>query len=264
MNVTTESAGVSLCKSLQPTTSADLARCGLDHLGNLSNVDLNDSLEMDSNTTPNGAIGNAEDLFPKWSLSQHSKYWISNNDFKTLAACIPLKGSYNKAFNSSVALKAIAKPELSAHGQPTQITDPYQFAAITAALAHKATNSITRQNNGSILWLTGREHTILNHLIEGLSVRAIAEHINRSPHTVHDHVKNLHRKLGASSRGQLIAIATGHHTTKTDARLQQPRILPSLLQSTNQSYPTNETNYSFQSTQQSDQVQQSPALTNLV
>ncbi len=59
-------------------------------------------------------------------------------------------------------------------------------------------------------WLTDREHEILDLLIHGESVRVIAERLGRSSHTVHDHVKNLHRKLGASSRGELIAKALGY------------------------------------------------------
>ena len=58
--------------------------------------------------------------------------------------------------------------------------------------------------------LTTREQEILDKLTLGLSVRVIADELGRSPHTVHDHVKSLHRKLNASSRGQLIARALGH------------------------------------------------------
>ena len=48
------------------------------------------------------------------------------------------------------------------------------------------------------------------HLALGKSVKQIASDLARSPHTVHDHVKSLHRKLNASSRGELIARALGH------------------------------------------------------
>lgn len=58
--------------------------------------------------------------------------------------------------------------------------------------------------------LTPREQEILSLLALGKSVREIAEDLSRSPHTVHDHVKALHRKLRASSRGALIARAFGH------------------------------------------------------
>jgi len=58
--------------------------------------------------------------------------------------------------------------------------------------------------------LTRREEEVLVELALGKSVREIAIELKRSPHTVHDHVKSLHRKLRASSRGELIARALGH------------------------------------------------------
>ncbi len=61
-----------------------------------------------------------------------------------------------------------------------------------------------------IQWLTPREQDVLELLVEGKSVREISDHLERSPHTVHDYVKSLHRKLGASSRGELVARVLGH------------------------------------------------------
>jgi len=58
--------------------------------------------------------------------------------------------------------------------------------------------------------VTPSEQVILDQLVLGRSVREIAEGLDRSPHTVHDHVKSLHRKLRAKSRGELIARALGH------------------------------------------------------
>lgn len=58
--------------------------------------------------------------------------------------------------------------------------------------------------------LTHREYEVLTLLARGRTVKQIAESLSRSPHTVHDHVKALHRKLGASSRGELVARALGH------------------------------------------------------
>ena len=51
---------------------------------------------------------------------------------------------------------------------------------------------------------------MLDLLVLGLSVRQIAEELGRSTHTVHDHVKSLHKKLNANSRGELVARALGH------------------------------------------------------
>lgn len=53
--------------------------------------------------------------------------------------------------------------------------------------------------------ITRREQAVLEELTLGRTVREIAERLDRSPHTVHDHVKALHRKLNANSRGELIA-----------------------------------------------------------
>jgi DNA-binding CsgD family transcriptional regulator len=61
-----------------------------------------------------------------------------------------------------------------------------------------------------IKWLTRREQEILDELKLGRSVREISENLHRSAHTIHDHVKALHRKLDASSRGELIARALGY------------------------------------------------------
>ncbi len=55
--------------------------------------------------------------------------------------------------------------------------------------------------------LTEREREVLELLATGMSVRQVAEQLSRSPHTVHDHVKALHKKLGATSRGQLVSRA---------------------------------------------------------
>lgn len=58
-------------------------------------------------------------------------------------------------------------------------------------------------------WVTAREQEVLDLLVMGYSVREIAQQLSRSPHTVHDHVKSLHRKMGATSRGELVALALG-------------------------------------------------------
>lgn len=58
-------------------------------------------------------------------------------------------------------------------------------------------------------WITPREQEILHDIMMGKSVPQIAKEHHRSPHTVHDHVKSLHRKLGATTRGELISKALG-------------------------------------------------------
>lgn len=82
------------------------------------------------------------------------------------------------------------------------------LAAIVPLLARRAWKALP--TTGPISWMTDREQDVLDRLILGKSVRSIADELGRSPHTVHDHVKSLHRKLNASSRGELVARALGH------------------------------------------------------
>ncbi|MEM8757445.1 MAG: LuxR C-terminal-related transcriptional regulator [Planctomycetota bacterium] len=88
------------------------------------------------------------------------------------------------------------------------------LAALLPALAARAELALGSEPTEDTRWLTQREQIVLEHLTLGKSVRQIAEDLGRSPHTVHDHVKGLHRKLGASSRGELIARALGYLTAE--------------------------------------------------
>jgi len=63
---------------------------------------------------------------------------------------------------------------------------------------------------GSSERLTPREEVVLELLMQGQSIKQIAGTLDRSPHTVHDHVKSLHTKLGARNRGELVARGLGH------------------------------------------------------
>jgi hypothetical protein len=86
------------------------------------------------------------------------------------------------------------------------------------SLARKATTAIGASTAARGAWISPREQMVLEQLILGKSVKQIADDLGRSPHTVHDHVKALHRKLNASSRGELVARALGHLTEGSKAR----------------------------------------------
>lgn len=86
--------------------------------------------------------------------------------------------------------------------------------SVLPLLAKRAILAIGTDASEASHWLTSREQMILQHLLLGKSVREIAEELGRSPHTVHDHVKSLHRKLNASSRGELVAKALGYAEMK--------------------------------------------------
>ena len=99
-------------------------------------------------------------------------------------------------------------------GIPAGGPDPADAARLLSCtlpvLIRRAVLAIGSRPSTSSRWLTDREQIVLERLALGRSVREIAEEIDRSPHTVHDHVKSLHRKLNASSRGELVARALGY------------------------------------------------------
>lgn len=53
--------------------------------------------------------------------------------------------------------------------------------------------------------LTPRQRQVLARLMSGASEKELAFELNVSPHTVHEHIKALHRAYGARSRGELFA-----------------------------------------------------------
>jgi DNA-binding CsgD family transcriptional regulator len=54
--------------------------------------------------------------------------------------------------------------------------------------------------------LTPRQIVIADALVEGLSYAEIAERLSISYHTVHSHVKSIHRKLDVHSNARLVAL----------------------------------------------------------
>lgn len=83
-------------------------------------------------------------------------------------------------------------------------------ASVIAVLCDRARLAFGTEATNVNNRVTKREQEVLEQLTLGKTVREIAAHLSRSPHTVHDHVKSLHRKLNASSRGGLIARYLGH------------------------------------------------------
>lgn len=87
---------------------------------------------------------------------------------------------------------------------------PAVLAAVLPLLQRKVVNALGSAPADKSSWLTPREEIVLWQLVAGKKVPQIAQELHRSVYTVHDHVKSLHRKLGASNRGQLVARALGH------------------------------------------------------
>jgi DNA-binding CsgD family transcriptional regulator len=114
--------------------------------------------------------------------------------------------------NSNQFVELYTRSEIThvARGTSLSETDVAIARTIMPRLAARALIAIGSDPRGAEHWLTPKEYLILKQLILGKSVKRIADDIGRSPHTVHDHVKSLHRKLGASSRGELVARALGY------------------------------------------------------
>lgn len=93
--------------------------------------------------------------------------------------------------------------------------------ALMSVLRERARLAFGSRETSSMSRVTKREQEILEQLTLGKTVREIAQSLNRSPHTVHDHVKSLHRKLDASSRGELISRFLGY-ISADGSRVEQP------------------------------------------
>lgn len=85
-----------------------------------------------------------------------------------------------------------------------------QVHGLLGPLARAAARALRHGRLRSGDWVSPREQQVLTELVVGRTVREIASGLGRSPHTVHDHVKSLHRKLHASTRGELVARALGY------------------------------------------------------
>ncbi|MBS0190950.1 MAG: LuxR C-terminal-related transcriptional regulator [Phycisphaerales bacterium] len=132
----------------------------------------------------------------------------------TLARWMTSRGM--SAFLIGAGLLADAAPDrvmwfLGAAEEGTAyIGDTMFVMVLLLAILRRARLALGNVGSNEAEWISPREQEILGQLVLGKSVRQIAEESGRSPHTVHDHVKSLHKKLDATSRGELIARTLGH------------------------------------------------------
>ena len=162
---------------------------------------------------PQGVVTGAARLLPTWSEVPDAPDLAG-----ALAAVAPLEIGVPDA-----AMLLIVRTEPDSGLGSGRATTPAHIAALFAVLVDRATRAFTT-STGTIHWLTEREREVLRLLTLGRSVRVIAEQLERSPHTIHDHVKSLHRKLDASSRGELVATALGHGRDADAPDLIRPRL----------------------------------------
>jgi len=137
-----------------------------------------------------------------WRTGPVGRLWGEATPADLLVGLIPLgEFEYGRVLLVQIAPTppAVPTPE-----------DGAVLRALLPVLARRAVLAIgpLRSNPGQ--WLTSKEQAVLDRLVMGRSVKQIADELGRSGHTIHDHVKSLHRKLNASNRGELISRALGH------------------------------------------------------
>lgn len=146
-----------------------------------------------------------------WRASPAGRRWDEVGASDVLLAAISLGDHATRRV-------LVAEVGLIAQGLRFSHEDAEVLHAVMPVLARRAVQAIGEDPSDSGHWLTPKEQVILQHLLLGKSVRQIADELARSPHTVHDHVKSLHRKLNASSRGELVARALGYVELKPSPR----------------------------------------------
>lgn len=159
--------------------------------------------------------------YAAWAASSRGTAWKRLGSTDILIGVHPVGDSKSRALVVEIGLDRATDHDASVLARVLEGTMPVIVDRLILALGTDAIDP-------SAL-LTTREQQVLERLVTGATVRAIATELNRSPHTVHDHVKSLHRKFNASTRGELVARALGHVVTKP----APPYALPKLQHAVN-------------------------------
>jgi DNA-binding CsgD family transcriptional regulator len=138
-----------------------------------------------------------------WATSAAGKRWAELGFSDLIVALVPLGSSGTMRL---LAIEMGVRPAAESFDE----ADAAVLAAVLPELSHRAMLAFGSTTSNPMNRITPREQLILDELSLGRTVKQIASTLGRSPHTIHDHVKSLHRKLGVSSRGELIARVLGH------------------------------------------------------
>ena len=140
----------------------------------------------------------------RWAETAAGRRWTQDFGIgDMLVGMTPLKGDAH-------GRTLVVEMGVSRESQPFGGPEAAVLQAALVPLAQRASLAFGPETSNPMNRITQREQLILEQLALGKTVKQIAASLSRSPHTVHDHVKSLHRKLNASSRGELIARALGH------------------------------------------------------
>lgn len=150
-----------------------------------------------------------------WRAGYLGRVWGGLDASDLLVGLIPMGAQDDEPDETRVIYAQVATLR---QGSRVRDEDIAVMRAALPLLRRRALMAVGTTRTDPNRWLTAREQVILEELTLGKTVKQIAQSIGRSPHTVHDHVKSLHRKLDASSRGELIARALGHITQGSKSR----------------------------------------------
>ncbi|MEO0511473.1 MAG: LuxR C-terminal-related transcriptional regulator [Planctomycetota bacterium] len=157
-----------------------------------------------------------------WRATSLGRLWAETGLSLAIAACAALPPISHLRLHDADEDTAQGRRIVLLLGRTEDIDDD-GHATVTRSVIGRVARALAKRTSialgseGPTKWLTDREAEVLEHLTLGQSVREIAELLDRSPHTVHDHVKSLHRKLHAKSRGELVALALGRSPAEFDA-----------------------------------------------
>ena len=119
------------------------------------------------------------------------------------------------------AIKAGASGYLLKHESADSLRDAVKNvlesggAPMSPAIARKALQMLNKAGNkksakeSSLLpeTISEREKEILQHTVSGLDAKSIAEILDLSVFTIHNHIANIYRKLHVQSKAQIISLA---------------------------------------------------------
>ena len=117
------------------------------------------------------------------------------------------------------ALEAGASGFVLKSAPVTEVINAARQAAMapTSFTAHDLAGAMRRRVLEPQVRLTPREHEILQHLADGVSVAVLAKRLYISPSTAKTHMSKLYEKLGAQNRTQAIMEAVRLGLVKADA-----------------------------------------------
>lgn len=77
---------------------------------------------------------------------------------------------------------------------------------VDSQMATRRCSPTERVEHRKTMDLTPAQTLVLDALLDGLSEKQVAARLDISPHTVHNHVREIYRTLGVTSRGELLAM----------------------------------------------------------